>query len=83
MYRKDGKRIAKFKIAQQLLNKDMTTKSKPSSSKAKKTGLETTSPANRTAFGELKNVESKTPDFPSLSSFTRMDCRLMLLNRRV
>ena len=26
--------------------------------------MDLTSPANRTSFGELKNVESKTPDFP-------------------
>ena len=33
--------------------------------------------------GELKNVESKTPDFPIAIFIDRTDCRLMLLIRRV
>ena len=61
----------------------MLCESKPSSSKAKQTGLDITSPANRLACWELKNVESKTPDFPIVSSFMRKDCRLMLLILRV
>ena len=54
-----------IQTAQQLLNKDvMTTESKPSSCNAEKTVLDITSPASRTWFGVLKNVESKTQDFP-------------------
>ena len=63
-HRKDDNWNAQFKTAQQLLDKNMmTTESKPSSSKAKQSILDLTSPANRTLFGELKAVESKTPDF--------------------
>ena len=64
MRKKDDNWNAQFKTAQQLLNKNMTTESKTSSSKAKKAILDITTQANRTAFGELKNVESKTQDFP-------------------
>ena len=81
--RKDDNWNAQF-TAQQLQNKDlMTTESKPSSFKAKQTFLDLTSPSNRTAFGELKNVESKTPDFPIANFIYRTDCRSMLLIRRV
>ena len=82
--RKDDNRNAQFKTAEQLLNKDITaTESKPSSSKAKQTVLDLTSPANRTAFGELKTLSQKRQTFPLLSSFTGTDYRLMLLIRRV
>ena len=71
---------AQFKTAQQLWNKDIITmESKPSSSKAKHTFLDLTSPGNRTVSGELKNLSQKRQTFPLLSSFTRTDCRLMLL----
>ena len=81
--RKDDNWNAQF-TAQQLQNKDlMTTESKPSSSKAKQTFLDLTSPSNRTAIGELKNVESKTPDFPIAIFIYRTDCRSMLLISRV
>ena len=56
----------------------MPTESKPNTSKAKLLVLELTSPVNRTAFRELKNLESKSQTFPLLSSFTRTDCSLML-----
>ena len=75
IHRKDDNRNAQFKTAQQLLNKEkMTTESKLSSSKAKQTVLDLTSPANRTVFGDIsskqdclqrtKNVGSKAPAFP-------------------
>ena len=65
-----------IQTAQQHLNKDMmTTESKPSLLnkdmwikaqflKSKQSILDSTSSANRSAFRKLKNVESKTPDFP-------------------
>ena len=84
IHRKDDNRNAQFKTAQQLLNKEkMTTESKLSSSKAKQTVLDLTSPANRTAFRELKMLGQKHKLFPLLSSFTREDCCLMLLIHRV
>ena len=75
IHRTDDNRNAQFKTAQQLLNKEkMTTESKLSSSKAKQTVLDLTSPANRTVFGDIsskqdclqrtKNVGSKAPAFP-------------------
>ena len=82
--RKEDKWNAQFKTAEQLLSIDiMTTESKPSSSKAKQTVLDLTSPANRTAFGELKMLRQKRQTFLLLSSFMRTDCRLMLLICRV
>ena len=72
---KDDNWNAQFKTAHQHWNQEkMTTESKLSSSKAKQTYSDLTSPANRTVFGDIsskqnciwrtKNVESKTPDFP-------------------
>ena len=59
----DDNRYAQFKNAQSVLNKDMLAKEKSlSSSKAKQTILDLTSPAKRTSTGELKVIESKTLD---------------------
>jgi hypothetical protein len=59
----DDNRYAQFKNAQTVLDKDMLAKEKLlSSSKAKQTILDLTSPAKRTSTGELKVIESKTLD---------------------
>jgi len=62
--RKDNDdRYAQFKIAQRILNNEMMAKERlHSSSKAKQSVLELTSPAKRTVSGEMKIVESKTLD---------------------
>ena len=59
----DDNRYAEFKIAQKVLNTEMMAKERQlSSSQAKQTGLDLTSPGKRTVTGEMKIVESKMLD---------------------
>jgi hypothetical protein len=65
----DDNRNAQVKAAQKILNKEMLSKeAQLSSSKAKQTVLDLTSPAKRTVTGEMKSVESKTLD-STIASF--------------
>jgi hypothetical protein len=59
----DDNRYAQFRIAQKALNKEIMTKERQlSSSQAKQSVLDLTSPGKRTVTGEMKIVESKTLD---------------------
>jgi hypothetical protein len=63
----NSRRLRKFSL---LLNKEMLSKeAQLSSSKAKQTVLDLTSPAKRTVTGEMKRLESKTLDSTIASFF--------------
>ena len=65
----DDNRYAQFKTAQKVLNKEMMSKeAQLSSSKAKQSVLDLSSPGKRTVTGEMKIVESKTLD-STIASF--------------
>jgi hypothetical protein len=71
----DDNRYAHFKIAQKVLNTEMMAKERQlSSSQAKQTFLDLTSPGKRTVTGEMKIVESKMLDS---TSSTKMRKRLL------